>query len=449
MAEEVYIARQDTLLAVKTEVEAGAKEATLNAVGTELETLVNQVSGKIGVSGDATGDTVFGKFNTTLNSTIGTPGEAPLNELISSEIQNNTTKRLRALFAPFSEKTIATSVVIDNTEYLIQGTTSQVIGSFTFSSDKNIRTVTMSASLKGSSSGYAYLYVTEEYSSPTLYSTLYLYADFSMGFAGSGYTDFLASNCGLKNGVTYYIHLVSSNSSTVAYCNNFSYTADTTSYDDKVVLNEQKSSNSTLSTVLGSFSFSEFDKNLPVYAKMILNLSHGRSGVVSFYIIVSKQYSTSTTYNNLNADTTKVYHTLFSLDGTYNNKYKTVTETEAFEVLEPNETYYVHLYSSSYTTYCNAVSVVFEKEFAPLSAVKSIQRGYVTISSTANTTITLAFVIPEKCSVNLSGGVSSSSSTNPAGAYVVSLTSTTLTLATSAGSSGSNVVCSWEVKEYY
>ncbi|MDD3140117.1 MAG: hypothetical protein PHX08_14215, partial [Lachnospiraceae bacterium] len=91
----------DAMNAIKTNFgEAGQKAAEYGAAtfwrmlevlaGKTEEAIQLDVSGKIGEPTDTTGNTVFGKFKTALNSTIGTDSFQPLNELLISHINGGT-----------------------------------------------------------------------------------------------------------------------------------------------------------------------------------------------------------------------------------------------------------------------------------------------------------------------------------------------------------------------
>ena len=91
------------------------------------------------------------------------------------------------------------------------------------------------------------------------------------------------------------------------------------------------------------------------------------------------------------------------------------------------------------------------------SAVKSVQRGYWAQSSTgpANINIAISAVTPSKCKVSVFGGIVGSSNVSTAGGvnYLISLTSTQLTVSRGSYPSGGGASeysgGSWEVVEHY
>lgn len=84
----------------------------------------------------------------------------------------------------------------------------------------------------------------------------------------------------------------------------------------------------------------------------------------------------------------------------------------------------------------------------PSSVIKSVQRGVANPTATSNLAITLSSVNPAKCSVKLNGVWGADANGNWGVPYVVSLTSTTLTIG-QTGPNGSNASgqFSWEVEE--
>ncbi|MDD3040022.1 hypothetical protein [Bacteroides sp.] len=354
--------------------------------------LLNDVKKTINDSNDA--------LSLKMNSTVGTPEEKPLDEVIDGCVAGYS-EHLNG-FLPNTQIYTKNLVVIPSgTEYV--STTkngSDVIGSFTIPSDYETVKAKFVMSLKADSTSKPVGLFILNHSTSTPYTTLIsnsILAD--TGNKTTTYTEYTLETV-LNAGETYYIHLAKN--STSIYCNSFKV-----EYEDLV---EQPFLTNTtqlfapglsMTAVVGSFSIAdEFDKLLHAL-KMSYRMFFANSESSPYIkIYVSKKYPSSVYVSAIGADAETIVNSgwigqIASYQRWYNMEY--VLNLGNIEA----GTYYVHVATGNYTKVANVIIDAEKIVSKAYSSVKSIQRGYILIAANATVNIDISNVIPEKCTINI------------------------------------------------
>ncbi len=390
----------DMMNAIKTNFgEAGEKAAEygaatfwrmLEALAEKTEEAIQlDVSGKIGEPTDTTGNTVFGKFKTALNSTIGTADAAPLNEVIEQSTYNLLyhTRSVRPT-QPFEVKTI-----LSTSQTQINGsTTSTVVGSFVYNGDDDYAIGEVEALLMASSDDYGDLYITSAYSTATTVANLNASKVAYLRVYGN-YQRLGTTMIKAQKGVTYYVHIGSSDGYGYCYSCEVKFSK---AFCGKQMVNSAISKTNTVPQLIGSFSFSEISSGVDIYANIVGNLKSSDYNYNAEIII-----TTGSTYNaaQIVASLSNQY---FVGSSQFSTWYQYFSKRVKFD---NHTTYYVYfksgLSNSNYPAYCDDLWIEYSPIYAASSQILGVQKGYASVTASTTLSIPIDVVNPEKCSVDI------------------------------------------------